>query len=74
MSNCKFQVGDVVTVVAMTSDEDIDQSLIGQTGPVIVVQASNEDKPDGPDGPWVVTIQLNADDTAWFTEDELVKA
>jgi len=79
MSNCKFKAGDKVKVVGM--DFDSDTSLIGMTGVVVSVQASNEDKPSGPDGPWMITVSLNDtnattalyDDSegAWFNEDEL---
>ena len=53
----KFKAGDKVRVIAM--DFDGDTSLIGMTGVVVSVQASNEDKPGGPDGPWMITVSLN---------------
>jgi len=75
----KFKVGDKVKVIAM--DFDGDTSLIGMTGEVVSVQASNEDKPGGPDGPWMITVAsddvnnatvaLYDSDGLWFYENEL---
>lgn len=67
---CKFKVGDRARVTAPDPDG---AEFEGRVGEVVMIQASNEDKPEGPDGPWMVDLKFDDDDydTYYFDESEL---
>ena len=69
---CKFQPGDKARVIAVDVEDDGGGEITfkGRVGEVVMVQASNEDKPEGPTGPWMVDLKFDDDDSDMYYFDE----